>query len=108
MCCTVPFVLWADELAKKARLSDCLWSHELFWLDPKPSDLPFGRLKRFYVEGRTRACSSMLRRLVGRGERLIELGDSWFSAKSIEVEQLKVLAVGVELLFIGGLYFGTG
>lgn len=31
-----------------------------------------------------------------RGERLIKLGDSWFSAKSIEVERCMVLVLGVE------------
>lgn len=30
-----------------------------------------------------------------RGERLIKLGDSWFSAKSIEVER-HILFLGVE------------
>jgi len=48
------------------------------------------RLKtRYYgLEDRTHICGNRWRRLVNRGEKPIELGDSWFSAKSIEVERV--------------------
>jgi len=39
------------------------------------------------IEGRTCVCCNMLRWIVIRGERLIKLRDSWFSAKFIEVKR---------------------
>lgn len=38
---------------------------------------------------RTRDCSKNLGGLVHRGEKPIELGDSWFSAKAIKVARPK-------------------
>ena len=59
---------------------------ELFKLDPKPSDLPFGRLK-FTLNRSGGPNPYMLQYVgmvpVGRGERLIKLGYSWFLAKTI-------------------------
>jgi len=59
----------------KASLNKASQSFEI---DPKPGDLPMSR--HF---GRTRVCGNILGRLVGRSERLIKLGNSWFSAKTI-------------------------
>jgi len=47
---------------------------------PKPSDLTASRLKGL-IYGRRKA----LKWLAVRGERLIKLGDGWFSMKAIEV-----------------------
>jgi len=47
---------------------------------PKPSDLTVGR-QIGLIYGRCKA----LERLVVRGERLIKLGDGWFSTKAIVV-----------------------
>ena len=38
-----------------------------------------------------------------RSERLIKLGDSWFSAKSIEVEHLNFFFWGRALIELGGV-----
>jgi len=38
-----------------------------------------------------------------RGERPIKLRDSWFSAKSIEVEHLNIFFWGRALIKLGGL-----
>jgi len=38
-------------------------------------------------EGCTCECCKILGKLVVRGERLIKLSDSWFSAKSMDVER---------------------
>ena len=51
-------------------------------LDPKLADLIMNRPK-VLLEGRTRECCKILRRLVVRGERPIKVSDSWFSAKII-------------------------
>lgn len=53
---------------------------------PKPSDLTASRLTGVSPEDLIRARRKALKRLAVRGERLIKLGDSWFSAKSIKVE----------------------
>jgi len=45
-----------------------------------------GRLIINKFEDRTCECCKILGRPVIRGERLIKLSDSWFSAKSIDVE----------------------
>jgi hypothetical protein len=55
-------------------------------LDPKPSDLTSARLSSERDEGRTRVCYKTLGRANVRGERLIKLGYSWFSAKFIQVK----------------------
>lgn len=54
-------------------------------MSPKPSDLTMGSLKplKMKVEERTGDCGKNLGRPVVRGDKLIELGDSWFSAKII-------------------------
>lgn len=44
------------------------------------------RLLSFATEGWTHACGKRRGWPVCRGERLIKLGDSWFSAKSIDVK----------------------
>jgi hypothetical protein len=46
-----------------------------------------GRLIVLGFEDRTHKCCKILRKSVVRGERLIKLSDSWFSAKSIDVER---------------------
>lgn len=43
------------------------------------------------VKGRTGDCSKNLGRTAVSGDMLIELGNSWFSAKTIEVVRHKVL-----------------
>ena len=43
-----------------------------------------------------------------RGERLIKLGDSWFSAKSIEVECFKIILWGRALDKLWGVAYLTG
>jgi len=48
-------------------------------------------------------CSKTLGWFVIRGERPIKLGNSWFSAKSIEVEHLKIFFWGRALIKLGGL-----
>lgn len=63
---------------------------------PKPSDLALGSLKE-----RTVDCSKNLGRPVARGERLIKLGDSWFSAKTIEVVRLKSLILHDKVQLLG-------
>jgi hypothetical protein len=59
--------------------------YKFFILDPKPGDLIMNRLKLFekIMEDWTRVCGKRLGWFVIRGERLIKLGDSWFSTKSI-------------------------
>jgi len=47
-------------------------------IDPNPGDLTMIR----YID-RTCECSNILRRIVVSGEMLIELGDSWFIAKTM-------------------------
>ncbi len=54
-------------------------------LHPKPSDLTNSRLRGVSPEGPTHARRKALGRLLVRGERLIKLGDGWFSTKAIEV-----------------------
>lgn len=56
-------------------------ARKLKWKDPKPTDLNINRRKV-----RTRYCSRNMRRLMFRGEILDEVGNSWFTAKSIKVE----------------------
>jgi len=56
-------------------------ARKLKWKDPKPTDLNINRWK-----DRTRYCSRNMRRLMFRGEILDEVGNSWFTAKSIKVE----------------------
>ena len=54
------------------------------------------------LEDRTRRCCKILGGLVVRSERLIKLGVSWFSAKSIEVERLDPLSGVGRWLSTGG------
>lgn len=58
--------------------------------DPKPSDLFMSSLKQTwkFVKERTRDRCKALGWLVNRGDMPIELGDSWYSAKTIEVVRL--------------------
>jgi hypothetical protein len=46
------------------------------------------------LEGRTHVCCIRLGRFVVRGERLIKLGNSWFSAKFIEVKRYNMVMKG--------------
>jgi len=63
-----------------------------------------GRLKvgENPLEDRTHHCCKSGRWPVARGERPIKLGNSWFSAKSIEVERWMFLAGGRALNGLGG------
>lgn len=58
-------------------------ARKLHAIDPKPSDLTKSR--PFW--GCTCICCKILGRLLVRGERLIKLGDIWFSAKFMYVER---------------------
>jgi len=49
-----------------------------------------------FPEDRTRGCCKILGWIVIRGERLIKLSDSWFSAKSMYVEKIYKKYEGVE------------
>lgn len=53
-----------------------------------------GRLMVLGLKDRTHKCCKILGKSVVRGERLIKLSDSWFSAKSIDVEQFLLLIWG--------------
>ena len=55
----------------------------LYALDPKPSELAMARMNsdESREEVRTREPSNTLGRVVARSEKLIELGNSWFSPK---------------------------
>jgi hypothetical protein len=55
------------------------------------------------MEDWTHVCGKIRGWFVGRGERLIKLGNSWFSVKSIEVERLIVSFWGRALNEWGGL-----
>lgn len=59
---------------------------KLILADPKLSDLALFRLMFVRIEDRTRVCYKMLGRSGVRGERLIKLSYSWFSAKFIQVK----------------------
>ena len=63
---------------------------------PKPSDLALGSLKE-----RTGSCSKNFGGLGARGEKLIKLGDSWFSAKNIEVVRPKNLILHYKVQLLG-------
>ncbi len=51
--------------------------------DPKPSELAMTRVNPVEIRGeaRTREPCNTLGRVVARSEKLIELGNSWFSPK---------------------------
>jgi len=52
---------------------------------PKPSDLAISRPQDESLKGLIHERRKALERLMVRGERLIKLGDGWFSTKAIEV-----------------------
>ena len=52
---------------------------------PKPSDLINNRPQGGSLKGLIRERRKVLEKLLIRGERLIKLGDGWFSTKAIEV-----------------------
>ena len=71
--------LWDEGVAKASVNSAYL----LFVQDPKPGELAMGRvnLGEIREEARTREPFNTLGRPVARSEKLIELGNSWFSPK---------------------------
>jgi len=70
-----------SEFEKKAQ------TVQLHELDPKPVELTVNKLKVFEKppEDWGRTCGKMLVWFAVRGERLIKIGDSWFSTITIEV-----------------------
>merc|ERR1712000_446952 len=64
-------------------------ARKLKWKDPKPTDLNINRWK-----DRTRYCSRNMRRLMFRGEILDEVGNSWFTAKSLVLPYAAVALLG--------------
>jgi len=81
--CIASLTKWG---VKKLSLKKAI---ELYELDPKPEDLTMDRLNNLYsnidYEGRTRVCCIKLGWSVVGSEKLIDFGDSWFSAKAIKV-----------------------
>jgi len=68
----------------KAQRKQVLTAHILLFVqDPKPGELAMGRvnLGEIREEARTREPFNTLGRPVARSEKLIELGNSWFSPK---------------------------
>jgi len=58
------------------------------------------------MEDRTGGCCRSLGRAVGRGDRLIKLGDSWFSTKPVEAGPMEGKG-RVERCWSKGLSKGT-
>src|SRR5690606_5467999 len=87
--------------AAKARLNRAT---EDVGVDPNPGELGMTRLKvrSHALDDRTVATCKMLGGAVWRGERRSKLGNSWFSAKTIEVVRQTYADGGRALDRLGG------
>lgn len=77
-------------------------TNKLFYLNPKSIDLIINRKK-----DRTRVCDKILGKFMFSRERQIEIGNSWFSTKYIQVQYYNNIKIGTAK-FITGLHDSIG
>lgn len=87
------FCMMSQRVHKASKLKMQSEASKFVLCDPKLSELSMNRLKanESWVEDQSHTCCKMLMRFVESREKRIELRDSWFSTKTIEVERMHKL-----------------